>query len=333
MVQGQSKYRLDRGFGVEWDGGMRKARYKLKGEGYYYLRTETLGGMIRFSAEEREFLMRLAVRASEFTGVDVLECAVLPTGIQLVVVADPKERADTGAAELVARYRALYGGAVGCLGYDADQLEQVLAKGGADAREARRVLLARMHDISQLMKTIKQRFTSWYNRRHNRRGTLWTDRFQSVLLEPQPNTVGWYRASVQSAPVRAGEVFDPYDYRWSTAGPGGWRGIRCFSLRRELRAWTARAVEEALSWLLAPTSQIAQIKGNRCPPRELEAALARRVIAGSEAFVRRHQARWSGVRQAVPIEEVGTSLWAARGWRRRLLGYGLTESELEKREE
>jgi hypothetical protein len=68
---------------------MRRTRYKVKGQGYYYLRTELLGEF-RLGAEDREFLMGLAVRATEFSGVDVLECVVLPTGIQLVVVAAPQ---------------------------------------------------------------------------------------------------------------------------------------------------------------------------------------------------------------------------------------------------
>jgi len=38
---------------------MRRRRYKLRGEGYYYLRGELLGEF-RLGAEEREFLMRLS---------------------------------------------------------------------------------------------------------------------------------------------------------------------------------------------------------------------------------------------------------------------------------
>jgi len=294
---------------------MRRRRYKLKGKGYYYVRTELLGEF-RLGAEEREFLMGLAVRATEFAGVDVLECVVLPTGIQLVVVADPRERKDAGAAELVARYRALYGGAVGFLGYDADGLEAVLAKGGETAREARRALLARMHDISALMQTIKQRFTRWFNRRYQRKGPLWTDRFQSVLIEPKPQAVGWYRAAVQVAPVRAEEAVHPWDYRWSTVGPGGWSGIRRFSLRREFRAWTRQAAEEALYWILNPAGRVARAKSGRYSLREIEEAMARRVIAGSESYVRRHQVRWTGTPRAVPIEEVQMPLWGAQTWRR-----------------
>ena len=297
---------------------MRRRRYKLRGEGYYYLRGELLGEF-RLGAEEREFLMRLAVRATEFSGVDVLECVVLPKGIQLVVVADPRERGDVGAEELVARYRALYGRAVGCLGYDADGLEAVLAKGGADARRARRSLVERMHDISELMKTIKQRFSRWFNRRHRRKGPLWADRFQSVLIEPKENAVGWYRASVQTAPVRAGEAADPDDYRWSTSRPGGWGGIRRYSVRRKLRAWSDRAAEEAVSLLLNPRGRLVELRGGRAPPREIEEAMARRVIAGSEAYVRRHRARWAGAPRAVPVEEVDIPLWGAQPWRRTML--------------
>jgi hypothetical protein len=33
------------------------------------------------------------------------------------------------------------------------------------------------------MKLLKQRFTQWYNRRTGRKGTLWEDRFKSVVVE------------------------------------------------------------------------------------------------------------------------------------------------------
>jgi REP element-mobilizing transposase RayT len=41
----------------------------------------------------------------------------------------------------------------------------------------------RMGDVSIFMKELKQRFTQWYNRRMGRKGTLWEERFKSVLVE------------------------------------------------------------------------------------------------------------------------------------------------------
>jgi hypothetical protein len=78
----------------------------------------------------------------------------------------------------------------------------------------------RVFDISQFMKELKQKFTTWFNRKHGRRGTLWEERFRSVLLEgPEISELANHAVRVVSAyidlnPVRAGMVEDPKDYRW-----------------------------------------------------------------------------------------------------------------------
>lgn len=51
-------------------------------------------------------------------------------------------------------------------------MEKQLAEGGEEAEAIRRKLLARMGDVSQYMKALKQRFSVWYNRSHQRYGTL-----------------------------------------------------------------------------------------------------------------------------------------------------------------
>ena len=43
--------------------------------------------------------------------------------------------------------------------------------------------LARMWDLSGFMKLLKQRFTQWFNQKQGRKGTLWEERFKSVLVE------------------------------------------------------------------------------------------------------------------------------------------------------
>ena len=70
------------------------------------------------------------------------------------------------------------------------------------------------------MKTLKSRYTIWYNTNHEDRvGTLWSDRFRSVLVEPLQNTSG--RAAlaliasyIELNAVRAGIVADPKEYIW-----------------------------------------------------------------------------------------------------------------------
>ncbi|MFZ9936888.1 MAG: transposase [Luteolibacter sp.] len=84
----------------------------------------------------------------------------------------------------------------------------------------------RMQDLSEFMKGLLQRFTQWFNRRHSRSGTLWEDRFKSVIVEDgvAARTMAAY---IDLNPVRAGMVQDPADYRWSSHGEavgGGKKG-------------------------------------------------------------------------------------------------------------
>jgi hypothetical protein len=71
-----------------------------------------------------------------------------------------------------------------------------------------------MFDLSVFMKLLKQRFTQWFNRLHQRRGTLWEERFRSVLLDGTSPILATTAAYIDLNPVRAGLVDDPKDYRW-----------------------------------------------------------------------------------------------------------------------
>lgn len=86
------------------------------------------------------------------------------------------------------------------------------------AEELREKWFARMWDVSTFMKVLKQRFTQWFNRRYQRRGTLWEERFKSVLVEGKGPALRAMAAYIDLNPVRAGICKDPKDYRWSSYG-------------------------------------------------------------------------------------------------------------------
>jgi len=77
---------------------------------------------------------------------------------------------------------------------------------------------ARRHDLSSFIKDLKQRFTQWYNSHNARTGTLWEDKFHSVLVEGDENTLLTMAAYIDLNPIRANLVTDPKDYRWSGYG-------------------------------------------------------------------------------------------------------------------
>ncbi len=64
---------------------------------------------------------------------------------------------------------------------------------------------------------MKERFSRWYNKHHNRRGTLWMERFKSVLVE-DGEALRTMAAYIDLNPLRAGMVKDPKDYRWCGYG-------------------------------------------------------------------------------------------------------------------
>ncbi|MFT6182318.1 MAG: hypothetical protein ACI9NQ_001264 [Paracoccaceae bacterium] len=83
----------------------------------------------------------------------------------------------------------------------------------------------RMHSLSEFMRGLLQRFTRWFNKRHGMRGTLWEDRFHSVIVQ-SGFTCRTMTAYIDLNPVRAGICADPAEYRWSSYGEavGGGRG-------------------------------------------------------------------------------------------------------------
>ena len=101
----------------------------------------------------------------------------------------------------------------------ATQLEDFRDSGmDTQAEQLRLRYLVRMRDLSVFVKELQQRFTQWHNRRTNRRGPLWQDRFKSVLVEGSGSALKTMAAYIDLNPVRAGLVSDPKDYRWSGYG-------------------------------------------------------------------------------------------------------------------
>ncbi len=72
-------------------------------------------------------------------------------------------------------------------------------------------------NLSEYIKDIKQNFSRFYNRLHDRRGTLWGERFKSVIVEEGRTLINCL-AYIDLNPVRAGIVNRPEDYRWNSLG-------------------------------------------------------------------------------------------------------------------
>ena len=72
-------------------------------------------------------------------------------------------------------------------------------------------------NLSEYIKDIKQTFSRYYNKRHDRRGTLWGERFKSVIVENGHTLVNCL-SYIDLNPLRAGLVKRPEEYRWNSIG-------------------------------------------------------------------------------------------------------------------
>jgi REP element-mobilizing transposase RayT len=78
-------------------------------------------------------------------------------------------------------------------------------------------LRLKLSSLSEFMREIKVNFARFYNRRYDRRGYFWGDRFKSVIVENGETLINCL-AYIDLNPLRAGLVERPEQYRWNSLG-------------------------------------------------------------------------------------------------------------------
>jgi len=189
--------------------GLNRRRLKVRGEssGVYHCMGRVAGGQRLLGVKEREVLRKRMWRLAEFCGVEVLTYCILSNHFHVLVRVPPEsETRGLSDAELARRVNALY----------PKERARVWIGGleGEDREQTRERLLGRMGDVSEFMGELKHGFSVWYNRTHGRFGTLWAERFKSVLVEGTGRALLAVAGYIDLNPVRAGICEDPKDYRW-----------------------------------------------------------------------------------------------------------------------
>ena len=191
---------------------MRMARIKPQGHGFFHCISRIVAREFLLEPRHREKFCKLMRKVEFFCGVRILTHTVLSNHSHMLV--EVPERQELTEAEVLERVGVLYG---------PEKVEELEAawtmwrKLGEDELVERDLarFKARMYDISEFMKTLKQRYTQWYNSTEERTGPLWEDRFKSVLVEDSQKALLRIAAYIDLNSVRAGIVEDPKDYRWN----------------------------------------------------------------------------------------------------------------------
>jgi putative transposase len=194
---------------------MRIARIKVKaelGEAVYHCMTRTVNGEKILDDPAKEVLRKQLWQIADYCGVQILTYAILSNHFHVLVRVPQKQLPPD--AELLRRYLALYPRPTEYQFAKLEVIQAQLATNGPEARDWRHRQTALMGDVSHFMKLVKQRFSVWFNRSHQRYGTLWSERFKSVLVEPQGKALETMATYIDLNCVRAGLVSDPKDYRF-----------------------------------------------------------------------------------------------------------------------
>ncbi len=300
---------------------MRRPRLKIIHQpACYHVICRITQGQLWLGDQEKVYLTSLLHRVARYCGVEVLTFCIMSNHFHLLVRIPEKAAADAGLTgeQLIHRVANLYGSAVaeplwGLL----RGLEHAEMKVLWEAEAA--VHRGRMHDLSIFMKLLKQRFTMWHNHGHGTRGTLWSERFKSVVIEARDgerNPVQLVAAYIDLNPVRAGVVAAACDYPFSGCGSAAMGNVE--SQRGQKALTKDKAKPETSSWYEDLLNGLDPATGDAL--RQRQEAFIKGIIVGSATFVMEVLQALIDIRRSVRPQAyatggLGGSMWVGHRFR------------------
>jgi len=146
---------------------------------------------------EKDFMLDLIRRYAALYLVEILGFCLMGNHFHILVKVIPDYKFTD--EDILKRYVDFYGD------------ERIFADGLMPS------LRLKLSNLSEFLREIKVNFARFYNRRHNRRGYFWGDRFKSVIVENGETLINCL-AYIDLNPLRAGLVERPEQYRWNSLG-------------------------------------------------------------------------------------------------------------------
>ena len=181
----------------------RIARIKVKGEPtvYHIMSRTALDGFV-LEDVEKDFLLNLIRRLSGLYFSEIIGFCIM--GDHFHLLARMHVGTDFTDEEIRKRYEGFFA---------TDGKDKPLDLTDGQVSHFRN----KWEDLSEFVRDIKQGFSRFYNKRHNRRGFFWAERFKSVIVDNGDTLINCL-AYIDLNPVRAGIVEKPEEYRWSSIG-------------------------------------------------------------------------------------------------------------------
>jgi REP element-mobilizing transposase RayT len=183
----------------------RSNRVKIKGEiAHYHIISRTVGQEFLLGDIEKEELVKIIRYYSSMYFININAYCIMSNHFHLVIQSLPEHLFSD--EEVVRRIKIFIQKERKEKGEKPVSPEEITAEGIQKARK-------KLEDISEFCRSVKQTFSRWYNKTHNRTGYFWGDRFKSIHLG-NLESIQRCCAYNELNPVRAGIVEKPEDYRW-----------------------------------------------------------------------------------------------------------------------
>ena len=139
-------------------------RLMLKGEEtVYHVMSRTALPGFPFKDVEKDYMVQLIQQLSRLYFVEILGYCIMGNHFHLLVRVFSDDKFSD--SEIKKRYLAFFGEGQDFKAMHIDGYRK------------------KWSSLSEFIKEIKQTFSRFYNKQHNRRGTLWGERFKSVIVE------------------------------------------------------------------------------------------------------------------------------------------------------
>lgn len=190
----------------------RGLRILPKNQGYFvHVTSRTVGQAFLFGDLEKHYFVKMLRQWAEFSGLGVITYCLMDNHFHIMLWVP--ERVKLNHKVVLSRLEGVW------------PEEKVVAwesfylKQNEDLQQQMdEAVLERMGNLPEFMRILKQSFARWYNRKNNRKGTLWDSRYRSVVVENSPLALMSVSAYIDLNPLRAGLVEDPMSYLWSGYG-------------------------------------------------------------------------------------------------------------------
>ena len=193
-----------------------RGRLLPDGGGYFvHVMSRVVDQRFIFGDVEKAYFRRLMRAQAAFSGLQIVTYALMSNHFHILL--EVPEPSDVSDRELYRRMELAQGkDAVAEFKQLIRRLETQGATGAAEVEKQK--VKDRMYDLAAYMCQVKRLFTRWYNRRMERKGTLWEARYKSVVVEGTGRSLLAMASYIDLNAVRAKIVNDPKDYRFCGYG-------------------------------------------------------------------------------------------------------------------